>query len=98
MSNRIHVDESASFEKTLDEQYLMWHNHPTQIPKGLTGELQRVDLKAVGRTPVNGMPADWHQDGGDYHQVGGGAVSPGCVIGALAGGVIIALMILAAGI
>ena len=98
MSNRIHVDESASFEDTLDVQYLMWHNHPTNITKGLTGELQRVDLRATGRTPVNGIPAGMVQDGEGYHQIGGGAVSKGCVVVALIGGVIIALLILAAGI
>ena len=98
MSNHIHVDESASFEKTLDEQYLLWHNHQTYIPKGLTGELQRADLKATGRTPPNGMPANWNQDGGNYPQIVGGGISLGCVITSLAIGFVIALLILAVGI
>ena len=97
----IYIDTNKlnqEFEHTLDEVYMAHHYHQTHIPKGLTGDLQRVDLSAVGRTPVNGIPAGMVQDGEGYHQVGGGEVSSGCVVVALTGGVIIALLILAAGL
>ena len=97
----IYIDTNKlnqEFEHTLDEVYMAHHYHQTHIPKGLTGDLQRVDLSAVGRTPVNGIPAGMVQDGEGYHQVGGGEVSKNCMIIALLIGAGIAIIVITMGL